>query len=101
MAIGVIRPQEDQAIEVEVSQVAAAPISTNIPDAEQQQTPATTPACDSATPRVRQCRAYLVISSRFDSSSWTEPTPIFEQEEDDGLEEEQKAIDHPRLRQMI
>ena len=27
--------------------------------------------------------------------------PIFEQEEDEDLEEEQEAIDHPRLRQTI
>ena len=34
LAIGDIRPQEDQAIEVEVPQVAAAPIFADIPDAE-------------------------------------------------------------------
>ena len=32
LAIGDIRPQEDEATEVEVPQVAAAPISTNVPD---------------------------------------------------------------------
>ena len=36
LAIGDIRPQEDQTIEVLVPQVAAAPISTNVPDVEQQ-----------------------------------------------------------------
>ena len=49
LAIGDIRPQEDEVTEVEVPQVAAAPISTDIPDAEQQQTPAATPARGSAT----------------------------------------------------
>ena len=34
---------------MEVPQVAAAPISADVPDAKQQQTPAATPACDSAT----------------------------------------------------
>ena len=36
LAIGDIRPQEDQATEVEVPQVAAAPISTDIADVVQQ-----------------------------------------------------------------
>ena len=49
LAIGDIRPQEDQAIEVEVPQVATAPISTDVPDAVQQQTPAATLPCSSAT----------------------------------------------------
>ncbi|XP_066320414.1 uncharacterized protein [Miscanthus floridulus] len=51
LAIGDIRPQEDQAIEVDVPQVAAAPISADIPDAEQKQTPATTPERGSAMPK--------------------------------------------------
>ena len=55
LAIGDIRPQEDIVTEVEVPQVAAAPISADIPDAEQQQTPAETPT--------RQCHAYTVSSS--------------------------------------
>ena len=32
----VIRPREDEVTEVEVPQVAAAPISADVPDAEQQ-----------------------------------------------------------------
>jgi len=50
LAIGIIRPQEDQVTGVEVPQVAAAPIAADVCDAEQQQTPAATPARDSATP---------------------------------------------------
>jgi hypothetical protein len=50
LAIGDIRPQEDEATKVEVPQVAAAPISADVPDVELQQTPAATPACGSATP---------------------------------------------------
>ena len=48
LAIGDIRPQEDEVTEVEVPQVAVAPISADVPDAKQQQTPAATPAHDSA-----------------------------------------------------
>ena len=40
IAIGDIRPQEDEATEVEVAQVASAPISAEVPDATLQQTPA-------------------------------------------------------------
>ena len=50
LAIGDIIPQEDEVTKVEVPQVIAAPIFADIPDAEQQQTPAITPACDSAAP---------------------------------------------------
>ena len=39
LAIGDIRPQEDEVTEVEVPQVVAAPIFTDVPDAKQQQTP--------------------------------------------------------------
>jgi hypothetical protein len=51
LAIGDIRPQEDETTKVEVPQVVVAPISTNVPDAEQQQTPVATPAHGSATPK--------------------------------------------------
>jgi len=36
LAIGDIRPQEDEVTEVEIPQVTVAPISANVPDAEQQ-----------------------------------------------------------------
>ena len=49
MAIGDIRPQEIQATMEEDPQVAATPISADIPDATLQQTSATTLAHDSAT----------------------------------------------------
>ena len=48
MAIGDIRPQEDEATKVEVPQVAAALISIDLPDATLQQTPASTPERGSA-----------------------------------------------------
>ena len=39
LAIGDIKPQEDEVTEVVVPQVAATPISANVPDAEGEQTP--------------------------------------------------------------
>ena len=49
LAIGDIRPQEEEVTEVEVPQVAAAPISADVPDATLQQTFAATPEHGSAT----------------------------------------------------
>ena len=48
LAIGDIRPQEEEVTKVEVSQVAVAPISADVPNATLQQTPAATPARGSA-----------------------------------------------------
>ena len=50
LAIGDIRPQEDEVTEVKIPQVAAAQISTDVPDAKQQQTPVVTSACGSDAP---------------------------------------------------
>ena len=42
LAIGDIRPQDDEVTKVEVPQVVAAPISANVPNATQQQASAAT-----------------------------------------------------------
>ena len=49
LAIGDIRPQEEEVTEVEVPQVAAAPISADVPDATLQQASTTTSERGSAT----------------------------------------------------
>ena len=49
MAIGDIKPQEDEVTEVVVPQVAAPPISADVPDATLQQTPTATLERGSAT----------------------------------------------------
>ena len=48
LAIGDIRPQQEEITEVEVPQVAAAPISADVPDATLQQASAATPERGSA-----------------------------------------------------
>ena len=101
MTIGDIRPQGGSTIEVEVPQVAVAPISADTPDAEQQQTPATTPARGSTMP---DCDSVMPTQSAVADLTPTRGQnlqPIFEQKEDEDPEKEQEAIDHPRLRQMI
>jgi hypothetical protein len=79
---------------VEVPQVAATPIFANVPDAEQQQSHAATPAHGSAMP-TQSTEADSTLVHRQNLQ------PIFEQEEDEGLEGEQEGIEHPRLRQTI
>ena len=50
LAVGDIRPQEDEVTEVEVPQVAAAPIFAYVPDATLQQASAATPEHGSVAP---------------------------------------------------
>jgi hypothetical protein len=50
LAIGEIKPQEDQAINVEVPQVATTPIFANVPNVVQQQTPLATSPRGSVMP---------------------------------------------------
>jgi hypothetical protein len=80
---------------VEVPQVAAAPISANVPDAEQQQIPATTSPHGSATPTQSAAAADSTLVHGQNLQL------IFEQEEDEDSKDEQEAFDHPRLRQTI
>ena len=95
LAIGDIRPQEDEVTKVEVPQVAAAPISADVPDAKQQQTPVVTPARDSAA--LESDSAAPTQSAVADSTlaRGQDLQPIFEQENDEGLEDEQEAFEHP------
>ena len=84
-----------------VPQVAAAPISADIPDAKLQQTPVATPEHCSAA--LEGGSAAPTQSAIADSSPARGQNlqPIFEQDDDEDLEDEQEAIEHPRLRQTI
>ena len=101
IVIGDIRPQEDEVTEVEVPQVAATPISADVPDATLQQASVATLERGSAT--LEGDSAAPTQSTTTDST----PTrgqnlqPIFEQDDDEDPEDEQEAIEHPRLRQTI
>ena len=91
IAIGDIRPQEEEVTEVEVPQVAAAPISTDVPDATLQQTPAATPARGSATLEggsATPSTSVAVPSTPTPPPQGLNLEPIFEQEEAEGPEEE-------------
>ena len=101
LAIGDIRPQEDEVTEVVVPHVADAPISADVPDATLQQTPVATPEHGSAT--LEGGSAAPTQSAAADSTlaHGQYLQPIFEQENDEGPEDEQEAFEHPRLRQII
>ena len=77
-----------------VPQVAAAPISADVPDATLQQASAVTPERGIAAPT--QSAAADSTPARGQNLQ-----PIFEQDDDEDLEDEQEAIEHPRLRQTI
>ena len=73
---------------MEVPQVAVALISTDVPNAEQQQTPIATPTHSSATPK---CGSAMPIQSVAADSTLVRGQnlqPIFEQEEDEDSEDE-------------
>ena len=101
MAIDDIRPQEDEVTEVEIPQVAAAPISVDVPDAEQQQTPDVTSAHGSAMPESGSAAPDQSVAADSTPVCGQNLQPIFELEEDEGLEDEQGTIEHPRLKQTI
>ena len=100
LAIGDIRPQEE-VTEVEVPQVAAAPISTDIPDATLQQASAATPECGRAVLEGGSAAPTQSAATDSTPARGQNLLPIFEQDDDDDPEDEQEAIKHPRLRQTI
>jgi hypothetical protein len=95
LAIGDIRPQEDEVTEVEVPQVAAEPIFADVPDAEVEQIPARNLQSDnSAAPPLQAAASLTPIRGQ-------NLQQIFEQEDDEGPEDEQEVVEHPRLKQTI
>ena len=101
LAIGDIRTQEEEVTEVEVPQVAAAPISTNVPDATLQQASAATLERGSATLEGGSAAPTQSATADLTPARGQNLQPIFEQDDDEDLEDEQEAIKHPRLRQTI
>ena len=93
MTIGDIRPPEE-VTEVEVPQVAVAPISIDVPNATLQQTPTATPEHGSATPTQS-------VAADSTLAHGQNLQPIFEKDDDEDPEDEQEAIEHPSLRQTI
>ena len=101
MAIGDIRPQEEEVTEVEVPQVAATLISTDVPDATLQQASMATQVRGSAALEGSSAAPTQSVAADSTPAHGQNLQPIFEQDEDEDPEEEQEAIDHPRLRQTI
>ena len=98
LAIGDIRPQEDEVTEVEVPQVATAPIFTNVTDATLQQASAATIERGSAILEGGSTIPTQSAATDLTLARGQNLQPIFEQADDEDLEDEQEAIEHPRLR---
>ena len=101
MTIGDIRSQEEEVTEVEVPQVATAPIFANVTDATLHQPSAATPECGSATLEGGSAAPTQLASVDSTPVRGQDLQSIFEQEDDEDPEDEQEAIEHPRLRQTI
>ena len=104
MAIGNIRPQEDQATDDEDPQDVVAQISTNVLHRQGQHSPAEHQQGGSAA---HEGDSAAPSTSAAAPSTPTPPPqglnlePIFEQEEAEGPEEEQGGVEHLRLCQTI
>ena len=86
---------------MEVPQVAAAPISTDVPHATLQQTLAVTLEYSSAALEGGSATPTQSAATNSTPAHGQNLQPIFEQEDDEDPEDEQEAIEHPRLRQTI
>jgi hypothetical protein len=97
LAIGDIRPQEDQATQEEDPQAIAALISANVLDADVQHTPDASQQGGIAAPEGSS--AALPTIAAADSTPLPELNlePIFEQEEVERSADEQEGVEHPRL----
>jgi hypothetical protein len=104
MAIGNIRPQEDQATDEKDPQAVATPISADVLYKKGQHSPAVIQQGGSAAPEGSSVAPF--------TSAVASPTPtpqvqgfnlepIFEQEEAEGPKEEEEGVEHPSLRQTI
>ena len=101
LAIGDIRPQEDEVTEVEVPQAADEQSSIDIPDAEGEPTPAANQQSGSAAHKSGSAALPLIAATSPIPIQGQNLQPIFKQEDNEDSEDGQKAIDHPRLRQTI
>ena len=102
LAIGDIRPQEDEVIEVEVPQATDEQSFTDVPDAEGEPTPAANQQSSSATHKSGSATLPLTAAAASPTPiKGQNVQPIFEQEDNEDLEDGQEAIDHPSLRQTI
>jgi hypothetical protein len=101
LAIGDIRPQEDQATEEEDPQAVVAPIFVDVLDADVQHTLAASQQGDSATLEDGSATPPTTVVADSTPLPGLNLEPIFEQEEVEGSVDEQEGVEHPRLRQTI
>ena len=88
LAIGDIKPQEDEVTEVVVSQVAATPISADVPDATLQQASAATLEHGSAVLEGDSAVPTQSAAADLTLAHGQNLQPIFEQDDDEDLKDE-------------
>jgi len=100
LAIGDIRPQEDEVTGVVVSQAAGEQVSADVPDIEGEQTPAAAQQSSCATPKSGNAAPPSTTAASPTQIRGQNLQPIFveEEEEAEDLESDQEAIEHPRLK---
>ena len=104
MAIGDIRPQEDRTTDDEDPQAVAAQISADVLYQQGQHSPTEHQQGGSAAHEggsAAPSTSAVVPSTPTPPPQGLNLEPIFEQEEAEGPEEEQRGVEHPRLRQTI
>ena len=101
LAIGDIRPQEDEVTKVEVPQAADEQSFADVPDAKGKLTPATNQQSSSAAQKSGSVALPLTAAASPTPIQGQNLQPIFGQEDNEDPEDGQEAIDHPRLRQTI
>jgi hypothetical protein len=99
--IGDIRPQEDKSTDPVGPLAANEEVFTNVPDAEGERTPAAVQQDDSATPRSGSAAPPLEVAASSTLIQGQNLQPIFEEDKVEDLEDNQEAIEHPRLKQTI
>jgi hypothetical protein len=93
LAIGDIRPQEDEATDLVGPLVADEEVSTDVPNTKEEQTPTAVQQGGSAAPPPEAAASPTLIQGQ-------NLQPIFEEEVEDPADD-QEAIEHPKLKQTI
>jgi hypothetical protein len=100
LAIGDIRPQENEVTDVVVPEATDEQVFADVPESEGEQTLAAGQQGGSAAPRSGSATPPLVAAASLTLIRGQNLQPIFEEEEVEDLKDEQ-AIEHSRLKQTI
>jgi hypothetical protein len=102
LALGDIRPQEDEANNDVDTLATVEQESTDVPDAKEERTPAAIQQGGSAAHKSGSASLPLEQAAELTLIQGQNLQPLFEEEEEvEDLESDQEAIEHPRLKKII